>query len=318
VTTSAAAAPSASSAPSLRVGVLAAVAAALIGAGWQVASRLGATTTLAPVDLALLRYVVPAIALAPVWLRHGLVPKGVPRTTVALMVLGAGFPFGLLGMTGAAYAPAAHMGALLPGSMPLFVALLSALVLGERFARARLAGFALLVAGIACVAGPVALAAGGGGGLAWVGHILFLSAAALWAVYTVAARGSGLGAWTATATVSAWSAPMAVVAWLASNGSRLMDAPAADVAVQVVWQGLLAGVGGVAAYTLAVRHLGPSRASVSGAAVPVMSALGGAAVLGEAVDAWTAAGVAAAAAGVALASGAVRLGRRAPADRPDS
>jgi drug/metabolite transporter (DMT)-like permease len=304
--------------PSIRVGVLAALAAALIGAGWQVASRLGATTTLAPVDLALLRYVVPALALSPVWLRRGLVPEGVPRTTVALMVLGAGFPFGLAGMTGASFAPAAHMGALLPGSMPLFVALLSALVLGERFGAMRAAGFALLVAGIACVAVPAALAAGAGGDTAWIGHLLFLSAAALWAVYTIAARRSGLGAWAATAMVSAWSAPMAAAAWLVSDGTRLLDAPAADVALQVAWQGLLAGVGGVAAYTLAVRHLGPSRASVSGAAVPVMSALGGAVVLGEAVEGWTAVGVAAAAAGVALASGA--LGSRTPARRktPDS
>lgn len=42
------------------IGVMAALAAVLIGSSWQLASRHGVTTTLGPLELAVLRYGVPA------------------------------------------------------------------------------------------------------------------------------------------------------------------------------------------------------------------------------------------------------------------
>ncbi|MEO5671000.1 MAG: hypothetical protein ABIR26_09955, partial [Ramlibacter sp.] len=54
--------------PALR-GWAAALLMVLIGAGWQLATRAGARAALAPVDLALLRYAIPALLLAPVWWR---------------------------------------------------------------------------------------------------------------------------------------------------------------------------------------------------------------------------------------------------------
>lgn len=56
---------------SLLVGVLAALAAALIGSGWQIVSRHGVTTSLGPVELAVLRYGVPALVLLPLWCKGG-------------------------------------------------------------------------------------------------------------------------------------------------------------------------------------------------------------------------------------------------------
>ncbi|MEL6551609.1 MAG: hypothetical protein AAFQ54_15315 [Pseudomonadota bacterium] len=47
----------------LRAGPLAWLLAVTVGVGWQLARRFGVTTTLAPIDLALLRYVIPALAL---------------------------------------------------------------------------------------------------------------------------------------------------------------------------------------------------------------------------------------------------------------
>lgn len=138
---------------SAAAGIAAAFATVLIGAGWQVATRLGTTTTLQPLDLALMRYCEPAILLAPVWWRVRPVPPGIDRRVLVAMLIGGGLPFGLLGMAGSQFAPVAHMGALLPGSMPLFVALLAAIVLGERYSAARLAGFALILVGIAAIGG---------------------------------------------------------------------------------------------------------------------------------------------------------------------
>ena len=49
----------------LITGTVAAIAAALLGVGWQLLTRHGVTTTLGPLDLAWLRYGVPALVLLP-------------------------------------------------------------------------------------------------------------------------------------------------------------------------------------------------------------------------------------------------------------
>ena len=82
------------------------------------------------------------------------------------------------------------------GTMPVFVALFSALLSGERFDVMRLIGFGAVSAGIVGIAahGLFDLQSG-----AWRGHILFLTAAAMFAIYTVTFRRSGLSPWHARA-----------------------------------------------------------------------------------------------------------------------
>jgi drug/metabolite transporter (DMT)-like permease len=281
-------------------GFAAAIAAALIGAGWQIATRMGTTTTLSPLDLALFRYTVPGLLLLPICWRVGFVPKSVKPAHFALMVLGAGLPFGLAAMAGAQYAPVAHMGAMLPGAMPLFVAVAAALFLRERFSRARVVGFALIIAGIAIV-GSHTLS--GLDASTFRGDLLFLLAAVLWAVYTVVFRRSGLSPWQSAALVNAWSMVGIVPLWAWSGASRLATAPVADIATQFVWQGVLAGLFGLWTYAFAVSRIGASRAAVSGALVPVLAAFGGLVILGEAPGPFVLAGVVITAAGVALSSG---------------
>lgn len=294
---------------SLPIGLAAALGAALVGTTWQVATRHGVTTALHPLDLALLRYGAPALLLLPtlvLLLRHPPVPW--PRLGWGLlaMVLGGGLPFGLLAMAGAAFAPVAHMGALLPGTIPVFTGLLAALVLGDRLRATRLAGFAAIAAGVALVAGKALMIRGD---LAWIGDLLFLAAAMIWAVYTVAFQKSGLTPWQATAAVSAASAILVLPVWALSGGpARMAAAPWADLLIQAAAQGLLAGIVGQLTFALAIKHLGSTRAALSGALVPALAALGGWAILGERPDGPTLAGAAAICLGILVAG----LGPRAP------
>lgn len=278
------------------IGGLAALAAAVLGAGWQLASRYGVTTTLGPAELAWLRYALPALLLLPVLLRGGW-----PRVSWRLAaVLGAtgGLPFGLLVLAGAQRAPAAHLGIFMAGSMPLFTALGCWLVLKEPVRGWRWAGLLLVAAG---VLGLGASAWTGPEVSSWRGDLLFLAAAAIWALYTIALRRSDLGAWQAAAIVNGMSALALVVLlpWFAP--ARLFTAPWNDVLLQVVWQGILAGVLGLAAYTTAVAHLGPARASLSSALVPLLTALGAATLLNEALAPPTLFAGALVAAGIVLA-----------------
>ncbi|MEM8871421.1 MAG: DMT family transporter [Pseudomonadota bacterium] len=273
----------------LMIGVFAWLATAGIVTAWQLATRWGVTTTLTPLDLALLRYGVPGLALAPIFWRLGAYAKGQSVWTTVLLVLGGGLPFGLLGMAGAQFAPAAHMGALLPGSMPLFVALLSALVLGERFSGIRRLGLTLIVGAVFCITGGTLVE--GIGAHVIFGDALFLIAGVSWAVYTVIFRQSRLDVWHAAAIISGWSTLAVVPLWLLSPSSGLLAAPFHDVMLQILVQGFLAGLFGMAIFGLAVRRLGPSAAALSGSVVPALTALGGWALLGERITTFTALGI---------------------------
>ena len=285
----------------LAIGLLAALAAALIGSGWQIVSRHGVTTSLGPVELAVLRYGVPALVLMPLWCRRGGLPSGLPVGRLALLVLGGGLPFGLVVLAGAQWAPAAHMGIFMAGCMPLFVNLGGRLVHGERLGGARALGLLLMALGVAVLG----LGVWRGGLGAWRGDLLFVLAAVLWAAYTLAFRGCGLSAWQGAALVNLGSAVLLLPVLLVWGAPRLLSAPWADVALQALGQGVVAGLLGLVAYTVAITRLGAGRAALSAALVPVFTALGAAGLLGEAPEpgAWVA--LALVVPGVVLASGLV-------------
>ncbi|MBI1243481.1 MAG: EamA family transporter [Alphaproteobacteria bacterium] len=263
---------------SLAIGIAGGVAAATFGAAWQVATRFGVTAVLAPFDLAILRYGVPAIVLLPILVRRGLWPTPAPAWLALPIVLGAGLPFGLVAMMGAKFAPVAHMGALIPGTMPIFTAFMAAIFLGDRVSPRRLAGFAAILAGVAAIAGT---SLSDIGAQTWVGDLLFLLAAAIWSVYTVAFRRSGLDPWQSIALISLSSILAAIPLRLAVEGTQLPEVPLDAALVQFAAQGVLAGLAGTWTFSLAVRHIGAARAALSGAFVPVLATLGGAAALGE-------------------------------------
>lgn len=88
-------------------------------------TRLGVTTSLAAVDIAALRFGVAGVILLPILWRRGLALDRLGWLGFAALALGGGAPFVLLVGAGLHFAPAAHAGALFPGVMPLFVALLA-------------------------------------------------------------------------------------------------------------------------------------------------------------------------------------------------
>nr|MDP2191607.1 DMT family transporter [Rhodoferax sp.] len=253
----------------LAIGLLAALAAALIGSGWQIASRHGVTTSLGPLELAVLRYGIPALVLLPLLLRTGLFPAGLPRRQLVLLVLGGGLPFGLLVLAGAQWAPAAHMGVFMAGSVPLFTALGARLANGERISGLRLAGL-LLIAGGMVVFGASSLADAAQN---WRGDLLFILAAMLWAIYTLMFRGSGLTPWQGAAVINAWSILLLLPVLLFFGAPQLLTAPWTEVVWQALGQGVVAGLLGLVTYMIAIARLGAANASLS-ACVLVASGVG--------------------------------------------
>ncbi len=285
---------------SLVIGLLAGLASAIIGASWQVATRYGVSSSLLPSDLALLRYVTPAIIFLPLLWRNGILPKGVDFKWLVLLLIGGGFPFGLLAMTGASMAPASHMGVLLAGTMPLFTALLFYALFREKISQRRLIGYAFILLGtlsFGWISSKLNAVPG-----AWRGDLLFLCASIVWALYTLAYRQLALSPWYVTAVVCFWSAICAVIWVIATGTTQLFVAPVTDVALQIVMQGLVAGLLGLSIYSISIRHLGPDNASIFGALVPLLSTAGGVALLNESVSTGGLCAMLLVVVGIALAS----------------
>jgi drug/metabolite transporter (DMT)-like permease len=294
----------------LVLGVASGLLVAVCWAGWVVATRFGVTAQLGPYDVAFLRYGVGSILLAPVLFREGLGIRriGVPQTL--LMVAGAGLPFLLIASTGMKFAPASDAGAVMVGTMPMFVAVLSALISNERFDALRVAGFMTVVAGILGLAAHGLFSLDSG---AWRGHVLFLLAGAMFATYTVAFRRSGIGPWHAAAIVNFYSLLVLAPVYLASSGAHLLQVPAAVVITQAVMQGVVAGVVAIFFFGEAVRRLGASRAAVLSSFTPVFAALLAIPLLGEFPPRLTWAAIVVVSIGIVLASGSFsRRGARNP------
>ena len=280
----------------LWLGLAAMALAVLIWAGWIVLVRATVGAAVAPWDIALLRYGAPAILLSPIWLRRGLLPRGVSRLRLAAMTLGWGAPFAMLAATGLGSAQPAVFAALVPGGMPLWAALIMAAVLGARFAPRAVLGLALVAAAAALALGG-AWAAGAWGDLR--GAPWLLAASCAWAAYAVAYRDSGLTPIEATAIVAAWSTLLLIPLGLVFE-SRLGLLDAAGLVEQILLQGVVSGVVSVAAFALAIRELGAGRAAAFSALVPALAAFGGWAVLGEAPGPAASAAITLATLGVAL------------------
>ncbi len=305
----------AASGTQLRTGIAAACAAVMIWGGFLIVTRFAVQGTFTVPELLLLRLVPAAILVAPVMWRQGVLPSGLSWPRTLMLVIGAGIGFPAILMSGLQFAPASDAGALAPGMLPFWTALTAAIMLGEVPGPRRKVGLGLILAGAALVGlWQIVVQADSG---AWRGHLCFLAAAALWAVYTVVYRQSGLTPIHALAIGLFWSGVVGlpILVWI---GVPFEGAGPQAIIVMALLQGLVMGFLSLLLYGHAVQRLGAAETGAFGALVPILALVGGALFLDEKVDAVKAAGVALVAIGVFMASGilarvAPRGGAAAPA-----
>ena len=101
------------------------LAAVSIWAGWSVLTRLAVTTSLDASDIAALRFGVAGLILSPVVAQRRLARDRLGWFGLAVIIVGQGAPYALVAASGLHFAPARDQGALNPGCMPLFVALIT-------------------------------------------------------------------------------------------------------------------------------------------------------------------------------------------------
>jgi drug/metabolite transporter (DMT)-like permease len=285
------------------LGCALALLAVAIWSGWLVITRLAVTSTLTAEDLAALRFGSSALILLPVVWRRGFALDRFGWRGLALIAICAGAPYVLLASHGLALATAAEAGVLIPGTIPLFVALISAFTVREGVGRIARIGLGLIVVGIAVIVVPAVLQAVG-----WqlAGYAICLLSAVLWAAYTIEAKRAGVDALHATAIIMVISGAVFLPIYLLLPGQRLWQADATELWVQLIYQGPLTGIVALLVYTRAVAILGATRASSFTALLPLSAMLLAIPVVGEWPDLRTAIGAVLAAAGVLLATAFAR------------
>ena len=283
------------------IGLLAAVVTVTIWTGFIIIARASAQRTLTPFDIALLRIVGASLVLLPWgwWMVRrrqaalgasapasslaGISP--LPLRTTALLGSFGGLLYALLAYSGFFHAPATHAAVLMPGSLPLWTALLAAWLLRDHITPLRAAGLALIVAGDLLVGGRSLLAAFSGGDV-WKGDLLFMLAASSWATYSVLARRHAVDAVQATIAITAFACMVylpsyALLVWLGAVTSHLAQAPWSEIAFQMLFQGggsvVISGI----SFTRMIQHYGPVRSTMITALVPGLSAIGAVWLLGE-------------------------------------
>lgn len=274
--------------------------AVLIWGGWMVVTGLGVQAGLDALDVTAIRLGVAGLLLVPVVVRQGFALDRLGWLGFIGLVAGAGAPFVFVLVMGMSFAPVRHASALINGVIPIIVAGLSWILFREKIVGLRLAGLALIFAGVVGfwtegLADPAMR----------IGHAFFLAGAFLWASFTVAARYGGISPLHAAAIVSVVSMILYLPPYFYVFGAKLFAAPPFMLAIQVVYQAMLAGVVAIVAFVRGIALLGASRSAAFTPLSPVVAMVLAIPVLDDWPNAQDLVSIVAVTTGVVLATGVI-------------
>lgn len=269
------------SAPSFAVGISCALIVPFVWGGWIVASRFGVLNALTPFDVTALRVGVASLIVLPLLLTRGF--AGLPLWKGAVLSFGVGMPFALTSFIGMALAPVVHAGVLTNGVMPIFAAIIGYYWLREVPARKQIGGMFLIVVGGAMVGGDsFQLDAPRS---QWLGDLLLIGAAGCFALYMTALRRWNVTILQAIIAVPTISSAVYIPIWVIFLPSGLLQfdnfPPWPEIALQTVYQGIVASFIVVMLVTRATRSVSATTMAVLLAGAPTLGVLFGIVLLSE-------------------------------------
>lgn len=250
------------------VAILCVLGAVTIWGGWMSATRIASTGGVAPIDVAFMRYAVPAVMLLPVWLSTLRQLRHAPWWALIAM-LGWGAPFLWLVAASLENANVIYMATIVPCTMPIFAVVAERILFKTTLNRKQYAGFSLIALAALIV---VISALSGSSRIDPVSLVYMLMAAAGWACYVVAFRHTGLSAAQGAAWVCTVSTLIIVLIKLVSGGPFL-PLTNDQLLFNAIAQGVLSGFVAVILYTIAIGRLGSARAASFSVLMPVLGAL---------------------------------------------
>lgn len=251
-----------------------AATAVLIWSGSVVALRQGMVTNLNAYDLTALRFGTAAPLLLPVIFRNAAVILRLGIGRLLLITTSFGAPYVILLSLALKTAPAAAAGALNPGAMAIFAMLLGAIFLKGGIRPIRLAGIAMIIAGL-CITAAVH-----SGGLI-VGHLILILTGGMWAAYAHIIRSNRIPALLATAIVAVGSAILYLPIYILVLPHKIAGATVWDIGLQMGVQGILVSLAAVYAFSRSIELLGLTIGAALPALIPLVSLGLGFVFLGE-------------------------------------
>jgi drug/metabolite transporter (DMT)-like permease len=279
-----------------RAGWIAVAATICIWTGFILVSRAGGKGVLTGWDVAALRFGVGGL-VALFFLRRVELP---PVRVIALFSVFGGIGYAVTVYTAFRLAPAAHAAVLMPGALPFATAVIAWLWLRQAPSRMQRLALGLVFAGIVLTAADTLSHGAQITGLQLAGDALFLCGSSAWAAFTLLLRRHPMPPLAATVATTLGSAVVYLPIWWLFLPSTLGRAPAAEIAMQAAYQGVLVVFVAMLLYTFAVRQLGPQPVALMMAVVPGLSALAAVPVLGEPLSLLSLAGLTAVTAGAVL------------------
>jgi drug/metabolite transporter (DMT)-like permease len=279
------------------VGYLAIAVTVLVWAGFALSTRAASGAQLTFGDVALIRSGIPALFFLPFLPKRISVLRQLPARRWLMIAAGAGLPFFWLAAMGGAQTSATHVGALIAGTTPVSVAVLTWVIYRQR--PAVLLPLGIILVGVAALIGASGnLAAGSLTGVA-----LLLSASLLWGCYTLGLRGSGLDP-IGCALVLALPSTLVLLPLLATGvlPSNLTQVRLAEAMPFMLAQGVGVGLVSSLTYAIAIARLGVAKCAAIGSLAPAIAAVLAVPLLHEALTLGTILAVLIICAGVMLAN----------------
>jgi drug/metabolite transporter (DMT)-like permease len=260
---------------STRLGLLCALAAALIWSGFILVSRVGGISELTPYDIIAIRYVTCSAILLPIWLyfyRFNLLSW---RYVITALI--GGLAYAIFTFKGFKLSSALHGGILLPGLIPVFVAITSRILVGAKLSGSKALGLGLIVTAITALFISEVLKAGS----LPLGDVYFVMAAFCWGLYSVIINKWAISPWQATCSLAFITSIIYLPLYVAFLPKNILNADMSDVVLQMFYQGFLASIIQMLLYVKAVKIIGAQGMGSFMALVPVLAGLFGIVILNE-------------------------------------
>ncbi len=261
------------------IGILCGIGAAFGWAAGFVAAKHGVGVGFTPADLAFHRFFWSGLLLMPIAFRDGLINLGgIGWGRGLAMSILSGPPQAVIAYTGFMLVPLGHGTTIQPACAALFGLILATAMLGEKATLPRIFGGVTIIAGL-MVFGAESLATIGRQGVG--GDLLFVIAGFFWALFGTLLRYYHMSGTRAVAMVGVLSVVVYAPLYAIFIGfGNILHMSLAENLVQVVVQGILAGVLPIYLFARAVILIGAGRAATFPALVPGFSLVIGYLALG--------------------------------------
>jgi drug/metabolite transporter (DMT)-like permease len=285
----------------VRLAILGMLVCVLIYGSNFAISRHAVLNDMTTSDLVALRFLTAGLILLPLFLSKGGFRDcaGVGWPKGLLITVMSGLPMTLLMIGGLAFAPAAHGASITPGTVMVVGAVASILLLGARAGALLVAGIAVALAGLACIA---VSSSSGAGPDALKGDLMFLCAGLVWGLYPTMLQVWRIDGLTATAVLAVLSMLIFAPWYVLFSGSAFWTLPWQVTLLHAFNQGVLNVIVGLWIWSWAATIIGAGKAGRFPALIPVVGTLVAIPLLGEWPKVLQLTGMALVVAGLALSA----------------